>query len=351
MVFLYILLAVFAFGLMITMHECGHFLTARLFGVTVKEFSIGMGPRILSKTSEKTGIVYKLCLFPIGGYVSMAGEDEESDDPNALNKKPAWQRLIVMATGGVTNLVFGFLVMLLCVALVAGSSLTVPTIASFPVRTDGSATSSYEAGLREGDVILKVDNRRVRIGAQLDYEIMRRGIEPVTLTVERDGRELIFENFQFRTYEESGQRLGGRDFYLATERGSLGAVLRHAVFRSAMTVRMVWESILDLITGRFTMDAVSGPVGVTSVMVETARSGMVNFLYLVAVISLNLGVVNLFPLPALDGGRILFLAIAAIIRRPIPEKIEGAIHFVGILLLFGLMIFVTGKDILKLITG
>ena len=118
-----------------------------------------------------------------------------------------------------------------------------------------------------------------------------------------------------------------------------------------MTVRMVWESLFDLITGRFTMDAMSGPVGVTSVMVETAKSGIVNFLYLVAVISLNLGVVNLFPLPALDGGRIFFLAIAAVIRRPIPEKIEGAIHFAGILLLFGLMIFVTGKDILKLIAG
>ncbi len=349
MIFLYILLAIFAFGLMITMHECGHFLTARLFGVTVKEFSIGMGPRILSKTSKKTGIVYKLCLFPIGGYVSMAGEDEVSDDPNALNKKPAWQRLIVMATGGVTNLVFGFLMMLLCVSLVAGTSLTTPVIESFPTRPDGSLMQSYTAGLREGDVILKVDNRRVRIGAQLDYEIMRRGIEPVTLTIERDGQELTFENFVFPTYEEGGQTLGGRDFYLATEPGTLGAVLRHSLFRSTMTVRMVWESLFDLITGRFTMEAMSGPVGVTSVMVETAKTGIENFLYLVAVISLNLGVVNLFPLPALDGGRILFLAIAAIIRRPIPEKIEGAIHFAGILLLFGLMIFITGKDIMKLI--
>ncbi|MBO7293479.1 MAG: site-2 protease family protein, partial [Clostridia bacterium] len=131
MTVLYVILAILAFGVMILLHELGHFLTARAFGVTVKEFSIGMGPTVLSHTSKKTGIVYKLSLLPIGGYVSMAGEDEESDDPNALNKKPAWQRLIVMAAGGVVNLVTGFLMMLLCVALVAGS-LAAPTVDRFP---------------------------------------------------------------------------------------------------------------------------------------------------------------------------------------------------------------------------
>lgn len=349
MIFLYILMAVLAFGLMIFLHECGHFLTARAFGVTVKEFSLGMGPCIVSYTSKKNGIVYKLCAFPIGGYVSMVGEDEESDDPNALSKKPAWQRLIIMAAGGVVNLISGFLIMLLCVSLVAGTSLTTPTVAAFPELSDGRVAPSYTAGLREGDVILEVDGRRVRIGAELDYEIMRRGIRPVTLTVLRDGQELIFENFSFPTYEDSNQTLGGRDFYLATEGGSFGAVMRHTFHRSTMTVRMVWESLYDLITGRFGVDAVSGPVGVTSAMVETAESGIENFLYLVAVISLNLGVVNLFPIPALDGGRILFLLIGMIIRRPIPEKVEGMIHFVGIMLLFALMILVTGKDILQLV--
>ncbi|MBQ2718761.1 MAG: site-2 protease family protein [Clostridia bacterium] len=349
--FLYVLLAVFAFGVMIFLHECGHFLTARLFGVTVKEFSIGMGPRLLSYTSKKTGIVYKICALPIGGYVSMEGEDEESSDPNSLGKKPAWQRLIIMAAGGVVNLLFGFLVMLLCVSLVAGTALTTPTVGSFPALEEGRVAPSYEAGLREGDRIVSVDGRRVRIGAELDYEIMRRGIAPVTLVVERGGERLVFENFSFPTFEESGETLGGRDFYLATEKGSVGAVLRHTLCRSTMTVRMVWESIFDLLTGRFGIEAVSGPVGVAGAMVETAKTGVENFLYLVAVISLNLGVVNLFPLPALDGGRILLLLVSAVIRRPIPEKIEGAIHLVGLILLFGLMIFITGKDIVQLFIG
>jgi regulator of sigma E protease len=166
--------------------------------------------------------------------------------------------------------------------------------------------------------------------------------------VERAGEELIFEDFSFATFQEEGETFGGRDFYLGEEEGTLGNVLRHAFYRSLMTVRMVWESLYDLITGRFGMDALSGPVGVTDAMVKTAGTGIENFIYMVAVISLNLGVVNLLPLPALDGGRILFLAIGAVIRRPIPEKVEGAIHSVGLLLLFGLMLFVTCKDVFKL---
>ena len=343
----YILLAIVAFGIMIFLHELGHFLTARAFGVTVKEFSLGMGPKLLSYTSKKTGIVYKLCTLPIGGYVSMVGEDEESDDPNALNKKPAWQRFIIIAAGGVSNLITGFLMMLLCVALIAGN-LRTPTIADFPEHEDGTPTASYRAGLREGDRILSVDGRRIHIGAELDYEIMRRGIRTVELEIERDGA--IFKtDFTFPTSEEEGQTFGRRDFYLAREEGTLGNVIRHAFYRAAMTVRMVWESLYDLVTGRYGIEAVSGPVGVAGAMVESARTGVENFISLVAVISLNLGIMNLLPIPALDGGRILFLLIAAIIRRPIPERVEGAIHTVALLLLFGFMILITGKDILALI--
>lgn len=348
MVVLYILLAILAFGLLILLHELGHYLTARLFGVAVKEFSIGMGPRLFGYTSKKTGIVYKICLLPIGGYVSMVGEDEETDDPNALGKKPAWQRLIIMAAGGVTNLVLGFLLVLLSVSLIS-NHLATTEIHSFPTLSDGREAPSHAAGLLEGDIIRRVDGRRVRIGAELDYEIMRRGIRPVTLTVERDGELLEFENFSFLTYEESGQTLGGRDFYLTVEDGDLFDVLHHAVRRSVMTVRMVWESLYDLVTGRFGIEAVSGPVGVAGVMVETAKTGGINFLYLLAVISLNLGVVNLFPIPALDGGRIFFLLLSVVIRRPIPEKVEGIIHAVGLALLFGFMLVITGKDIFQMI--
>ena len=348
MVALYILLAILAFGLLIFLHELGHFLTARLFGVSVREFSIGMGPRLIGYTSKKTGIVYKICLLPIGGYVSMVGEDEESEDPNALGKKPAWQRLIIMAAGGVTNLVLGFLLVLLAVSLISNSLYTTE-IVGFKTLPEG-IPSSQSAGLCVGDVIRSVDGRDVRIGGELDYEVMRRGVTPVRLGVERDGKIFYIENFSFLTVSESGQTLGWHDFVLGTTEGDLVDVLRHSCIRSLMTVRMVWESLYDLITGRFGIEAVSGPVGVAEVMVETAaKRGIINFIYLLAVISLNLGVVNLFPLPALDGGRIFFLLISIIIRRPIPEKVEGIIHAAGLALLFGFMLFITGKDILQMI--
>ena len=182
MVLLYILLAILAFGLLILLHELGHYLTARALGVSIKEFSIGMGPKLFGYTSEKTGIEYKICLLPIGGYVAMVGEDEESDDPNALGKKPAWQRLIIMAAGGVTNLLLGFVLVLITVSLIS-NELGTTTVDSFATLDDGSPVPSYVAGLREGDVIRSVDGRRVRIGAELDYEIMRRGIDTVTLGV------------------------------------------------------------------------------------------------------------------------------------------------------------------------
>ena len=193
MTVLYILISILAFSSFILMHELGHYLAARRFGVTVKEFSIGMGPRLFSRTSKKTGIEYKLCLFPFGGYVSMVGEDEESDDPNSLDKKPIWQRFIIMAAGGVTNLAVGFLLVLLTVSLISGQ-LATTTIDSFPRMKDGSDVPGYVAGLREGDTILSVDGRRVYTGAELDYEIMRRGINPVTLEIERDGAVMTLTN-------------------------------------------------------------------------------------------------------------------------------------------------------------
>ncbi len=347
MVVLYILLAILAFGVLILVHECGHFFAARAMGVTVREFSIGMGPMLLSYTSKKTGTVYKICMLPIGGYVSMLGEEEESDDPSALCRKKPWQRLIIMAAGGIVNILVGALLTFLLVASMPSirASCEVGPFAASDVT--GFTYSSADSGLREGDIILTVDGKRVHVGAEMDYEIMRRGIRPITLTVLRDGKEITLPNVVFPTYEESGQLLGGRDFYLRADKEPL-PILRHTFYRSVMTVRMVWESLFDLITGRFGVDAVSGPVGVASAMTTAAESGFSNFVYLVAVISLNLGVVNLFPLPALDGGHIVFVLFEMISKRKVPERIENAIHSVGLMLLLGLMLLVTGKDIVTL---
>lgn len=339
----YIIIAILIFGLLIFIHEGGHFLFARLFKVTVNEFSIGMGPKLVSKKSKKSGISYSLRAFPIGGFVSMAGEDEESDDPNALNKKPVWQRMIIVAAGGVVNLVAGILVMFILVFSSTSMGLGSTTVAEF---RDGAL--SQNCGLKAGDTIVEVEGRNVHIADELVYEIMRLGIEPVDLTVVRDGEKTVIEDVEFPQISEQGVAFGDADFYVYGQERTFTNLVKHSFYRSTYTVRMIWESLYDLVTGRYGIEAVSGPVGVTEALTEAAQTGSYNFIYLVVVISMNLGVMNLLPLPALDGGRLVFLLIEAVRRKPINPKVEGVVHTAGLALLMLLMIFICVKDVIKL---
>lgn len=338
---LYILLAIFIFGVLIFIHEGGHYLFARLFHVSIREFSIGMGPKLLTRISKKTGIAYSLRLLPIGGFVSMVGEDEESDDPNAFNKKKVWQRLIIVSAGAIVNILLGVILtsILVCAKPVLGSTV----VAEF---AEGAV--SQEAGLQIDDKIIKVDNQRVHIADELLYEIMRLGIEPVDLTVLRDGETIVIEDIQFPIISESGTAFGDRDFLIYAENPTFGNIAKHCFYRSAYTVRMIWESLYDLVTGRYGIQAVSGPVGVTEALTEAAQTSSFNFLYLVAVITMNLGVVNLLPLPALDGGRLVFLIIEGIRRKPVKPEIEGYVHFAGMAVLMLLMLIICVKDIVGL---
>lgn len=337
-----ILAAILVFGVLILIHEGGHYFCARLFGVTVHEFAIGMGPKVLSRRSKKTGIAYSLRLLPFGGFVSMAGEDEESDDPNALNKKPVWQRIIIVAAGALMNLVTGILVMGILVA--ASKSLPSAVIYQF---AEGNVSAAY--GLKEDDRITAVDGTPVHTANELVYEVMRKGIEPIDLTVVRGGQKITVPGVVFPTVTEQGSRFGEVDFYVYSDPKTPLNVLKHSFFRSVSTVKMIWESLFDLIRGRYGLDSVSGPVGVTGAMSEAASEGAMNFVYLAVVISMNLGVTNLLPLPALDGGRLVFLVIEGIRRKPVPARIEGTVHFVGIVILMALMVMITMKDIVTLI--
>lgn len=341
MTFLYILLAIFIFGILILIHEAGHYLFARLFHVTVYEFAIGMGPKILSHTSKKTGIAYSLRLLPFGGFVSMAGEDEESDDPNAFNKKPVWQRFIITAAGATVNLVAGILVMGILVA--AAKALPSTTIHSFD---ENSTSVQY---LQPMDQITAVDGTRVYTFNDLLYEIMRKGVEPIDITVKRDGTEITISDVVFPTITDSGVVFGNVDFIPYAEAKTPLAVLKHACVRSVSTIKMIWESLYDLVSGRYGMEAVSGPVGVTQAMTEAASTSLSSLVYLAVVISMNLGIMNLLPLPALDGGRLVFLLIEGIRRKPVPARIEGYIHFAGLAVLMLAMVLITFKDIIGLI--
>lgn len=345
---LYVLLAILLFGFLIFIHEGGHFFFARLFKVSIKEFAIGMGPKLFSKKSKKSGIAYSLRLFPIGGFVSMEGEDEESDDPNAFNKKPVWQRIIIVAAGALINITVGILVMSI---LVFGSEYLLST--QIGEVTEGSV--SYEAGLQVDDIIVAVDGTKVHIGDELSYQIMRRGINPVDLTIVRNGEKIVLEDVQYPVEHIEGADFAMMDFKvygIFPEDYSLPVLLKHAFYRSTYTVTMIWESLIDLVSGRYGMEAVSGPVGVTEALTDAidtdVKTGSSSFIYLAVVISMNLGVMNLLPLPALDGGRLVFLIIEAMRRKPLKPEIEGYVHFAGIVILMLLMVFICVKDVIGL---
>lgn len=342
-----IVIALFIFGFLIFIHELGHYLTARAFGVSIREFAIGMGPKLFSHCSQKTGIRYSLRALPIGGFVSMVGEDEESEDENAFHRKPVWQRIIVTAAGAFMNLAVGVIVMSLLV--MTQDILPSTEIGAFVQHEDGTPNYTQAAGFQVGDKIVEIEGTRVRIANELVYEVMRRGIEPLDVTVLRNGERITMEDVIFPTIVDQGIRYGTVDFKVTPEVKTPAVILKHAVFRSTSTIKMIWESLYDLVNGRYGVESVSGPVGVTKALGEAAESGFDDLIYLAVVISMNLGVMNLLPLPALDGGRLLFQIIELFRRKPVRPEIEGYVHFAGMVMLMILMVVVAVKDIFTLI--
>ena len=348
----YLVLTLFLMGILIFVHELGHYLTARACKVTIHEFSLGMGKRLCGFTSKKTGIQYSLRLVPIGGYVAMAGEDEdkegEEDDPNAFNKKNVWQRLLILVAGASMNVIAGGLAMLILVGgmTVAGYKLPSTTVAEF---TPGAP--SYVTGLETGDRIIRVDGVRVHTGYDLSYEIMFNGYKPVDILVERDGKEVLIPNVSFPSGMEDGIELGSMDFYVLSDESTVGNVLKTTLWRSVSSIKMVFDSIRGIVTGRFTLASMSGPIGVSSAVADVASQPMAgwNILYLFALIAMNLGVMNMLPIPALDGGRVFF-RIIEILRfgKPVNPHVEATIHGVGMTVLLMATAVIAFKDLFQI---
>ena len=337
------LLAILVFGFLIFIHEFGHYIFARIFKVSITEFSIGMGPKLVWYDSKKTGIRYALSAIPIGGYVAMVGEDAESDDPNAFNKKPAWQRLIITVAGAVINILAGVIAIIIFASI---ANIGSTTVYDFP-ETEYEI-SSADSGLQSGDRIIKVGSKRVNNADTLYYEITRNGNKPVDLTVVRDGVEITLEDVVFPTDTVSGQVFGIMDFKVYAQRKTFGSVLGYSLSKSVLTVRTCWESIYDLITGRYTFEAVSGPVGISEAIGDAAAYGFTAVLNIVSLISINLGVMNLLPLPALDGGRTVMILVEMITKKKLPSNVEATINAVGLALLLGLSMIVMIKDVIGL---
>lgn len=343
MIFLYLLLTLLLLSVLVFLHEGGHFLVARLNNITVNEFSIGMGPKIFSYESKKSGIKYSVRALPIGGFVSMAGEDEASEDPNAFCNKNVWRRISTVLAGPITNIIVGFLGMFILVAL-TGPATNI--VASF---MDDATSVNY--GLQVNDKIVAIEGVKTHTGNEVVYEITYQGDKPLDITVVRDGKKIVLEDVVFPTVEESGVTLGNYDmlFYGISEADrSFGIIISHTFWRTYSTAKMVWDSLADLIGGRFGLDAISGPIGMTELVGSAITAGWESLLYLWVIISVNLGVMNLLPLPALDGGRLMFLLWEAITRKPVNKTVESYINAAGLLLLMAFMILITFKDIFKL---
>lgn len=339
-----IIIAILIFGFLILIHEFGHYIMARTFKVGIKEFAIGMGPKLISKTSKKTGIAYSLRAIPIGGFVSMDGEDEENESENSLNKKPVWQRFCIMVAGSVMNLICGFILVGILVGMMA-NSLGNTTISGF-----SQSAVAAEGGLEVGDKIISVNGEKVYTSYDLSYTVIRDNKKFNTVVVLRDGKEITFKDVQLWEVVPDANDEKSFTFGVQREKFGFGTFFKHTFNRSFTTVEMIWESVIDLISGKYGLDQMSGPVGITSEIGKAAKSGDggVSLINLTAVIALNLGVMNLLPLPALDGGRILFLIIEAIRRKPLKREVEGYIHFAGMVLLLLLMLIISFKDVIKL---
>lgn len=337
---LQIIYTVLVLGALIFIHELGHFLAARAVRIEILEFSLGMGPKLLQKISKKSGTAYTLRLLPIGGFVSMAGEDEESDSPNSFDKKPVWARMLVTVAGVAMNLLLGFIITIFLVSFMP--KLPSHTVAEF---SEGAVSCQY--GLEIGDEIIRINGMKVNSYSDLSAAFTRcYNTDTVDLEVLRDGEKIMLAGVKFPTFE-AAENLSviDFDFKVYAEDKNAGTVLKNAFFQTGSFVKTVYGTLFDILTGRVSAQYLSGPVGTSNVIAQAASTGAYTLFYLVALISVNLAVVNILPLPALDGGRILFLLIELIRRKPVSKKIEAAIHFAGIILLFSLMILITFKDI------
>ena len=362
-----ILAALLVFSAVIAIHEFGHFTVAKLCGIQVNEFSIGMGP-VLWKKNHK-GTQYSLRALPVGGFVALEGEESpESQQAEAahtvqeqpapeteasvqltgvpLNEAPVWQRALVMVAGAVMNFVLGFVVL---VILIAAQNEPITSKTIYAIQ-DGALCG--QTGLQAGDKVLAVNGRRCFVANDILYELVRTQSYSADFTVLRNGQKVHLPRVQFDTWQdEKGETHMSIGFSVYGLEKTPGNVLREAGNSVLYYGRIVFTSLVDLVRGRESINNLSGPVGIVSAIGQAASYGWQDLLELLALITVNLGILNLLPFPALDGGKVVFLVIEGITGHAVPEKLQSVLTLATFGLLFGLMLFATYNDILRLITG
>lgn len=372
------------FLVMVSLHEFGHFITAKLMDFKILEYAIGFGPAIFK--SKKSQIQYSLRLIPFGGYCKFEGEDEKSDDKRAFSNQPVWKRIIVVAAGGIFNIVLGFVLFMVIVPFLS-------PVATNTVKEVVNGSYIQQEGLMPGDKIIEINGKNVSFYNDITlYTEDFTADSECDLTVKRDGEKLKLnfrpsENITSYSYTDDGVKISSKingeyeenQFYPYSEEllkdeekvGKTETVTRLIIgFRpdnkditifnvwaeawnyTKFVVKLVYNSLWQMVTGKVGMEQMSGPVGVVSEVNNAVHSGKyswLNILNLTALLTINLGVFNLLPIPALDGGRLFFMLIELIRRKPIPVEKEGIVHTIGFLLLMLLVVIISYGDIIKLI--
>ena len=347
---LYVLIAILLLGILVVAHEFGHFMAARLTGIEVLEFAVGFGPKLLSRTSRKTGTKFSLRAIPLGGFCAFYGEDDATgktkDDPRAYARQSVWKRMFTVLMGPFMNFILAFVVAavyLLCV----GSADVEPYLIGVEENMPAAA-----AGLQAMDVISEVNGVSVLDGTMDTLLAAIDGPEELTLTVLREGETLTLRCTPLWDEGAAQYRIGvsiqGR--YTGTSHPiGLGEAVRSSWDTCVYAGGVILKAVGAMVTRGEGLDQTSGPVGVVSIVSQEVRDyGFEAFINLLVIISINLGVMNLLPIPGLDGSRFLFMVVEAIRRKPVPQEKEAMVHLVGMLFLFSLMIFFTFRDVMNL---
>lgn len=339
-----IILALLLFSFIVFFHELGHFLLARKNGVYVEEFCIGMGPTIVSKQGKETK--YSIKLFPIGGACMMGEDDVENTDERSLNNKSVWARISVIAAGPIFNFILAFILSVIIVGWVGYDKAEIGSVIP--------NSAAQEAGLQKGDVITEMNGKNIHLFREISvYNQFHQG-EKVILEYKRDGK--TYESTLTPKKNEDGLYLIGVT-QAKYKKANAFTALQYGLYEVEYWIETTLESLKMLFTGKIGMDQLSGPVGIVDVVGDTyeankaygVSSVIFSLINLSILLSANLGVMNLLPLPALDGGRLVFLFVEAIRGKRVPPEKEGMVHFAGLMLLFGLMIFVLFNDIQRLL--
>ncbi len=344
-----IILGILLINLTIIGHEWGHYFFAKSFGIKVNEFALGMGPTVFKVKKGET--VFSLRALPLGGFCAMEGEDETSNDPRAFETKKPWQKIIVVAMGAIINLILGVLITF--IVLSQSSHFASRTISKF----DESAIS-VQYGLQAGDEILKVNNTPIFTFKDIVFEFSVNKDSQFDIKVKRNGEIIDLKDVKFNKVEgQNGKSVAKLDFYVRPIEKTFFSLISQTFLDTVSTIQTVWLGMVGLITGRISFKEMSGPIGIASAIGQATSEGLkISFLAalngllsLVAMITINLGVFNLLPLPALDGGRLVFLFFELITRKKISSKYEGWIHALGFLLFILLMIIISYSDIMRLL--